>query len=139
MTAVGWKARERKWERGNQYQYWVNTSMPTTPSMFVWPVLHTTFFSVFAENIMQTILSCRGAFPEPARDFSSCVTIFKLKYFTFFLTTKILKIKITRLLSERLHTGQKKATIDFPKEVKEVNFCIHLTINKEQKKFENYD
>jgi hypothetical protein len=46
MTAVGWKARERKWERGNQYQYWVNTSMPTTPSMFVWPVLHTTFLSI---------------------------------------------------------------------------------------------
>jgi hypothetical protein len=54
MTAVGWKARERKWERGNQYQYWVNTSMPTTPSMFVWPVLHTTFLTVlFAGYVMQ--------------------------------------------------------------------------------------
>ena len=39
MTAVGWKARERKWERGNQYQYWENTSIPTTPSMLVCPVL----------------------------------------------------------------------------------------------------
>ena len=38
MIAVGWKARERKWERGNQYQYWVNTNMPTTPSMLVCPV-----------------------------------------------------------------------------------------------------
>jgi hypothetical protein len=47
MTAVGWKASERKCESGNQYQYWVNTSMPTTPSMFVWPVLHTTFLSNF--------------------------------------------------------------------------------------------
>ncbi len=33
---------------------------------------------------------------------------------------------------------KKKATLGFLKEVKEVNFCIHLTINKEQKKFENY-
>ena len=39
ITAVGWKASERKCERGNQYQYWVNTSMPTTPSMLVCPVL----------------------------------------------------------------------------------------------------
>ena len=27
---MGWKARERKCVRGNQYQYWVNTSIPTT-------------------------------------------------------------------------------------------------------------
>lgn len=39
MMAVGVKARERKWERGNQNQNWVNTSRPTTDGMWVWPVL----------------------------------------------------------------------------------------------------
>ena len=38
MTAVGVKARDRKWAIGNQNQNCVNTSMPTMDGMCVWPV-----------------------------------------------------------------------------------------------------
>lgn len=38
MRQVGVKARARQCARGNQYQYCVNTSTPTTASMLVWPV-----------------------------------------------------------------------------------------------------
>lgn len=38
MMQVGVNARAMQWARGNQYQYWVATSTPTTASMLVWPV-----------------------------------------------------------------------------------------------------
>lgn len=38
IRLVGVKARARQCARGNQYQYCVNTSTPTTASMLVWPV-----------------------------------------------------------------------------------------------------
>ena len=37
MRAVGVKASERKWQRGNQYQNWQKTSRPTAVFMFMWP------------------------------------------------------------------------------------------------------
>lgn len=39
IIAVGVKAKDRKWDRGNQNQNWVKTSKPTTDGMCVWPVL----------------------------------------------------------------------------------------------------
>lgn len=33
IIAVGVKANDRKWERGNQNQNWVKTSRPTTDGM----------------------------------------------------------------------------------------------------------
>ena len=39
IIAVGVKANDRKWERGNQNQNWVKTSRPTIEGMWVWPVL----------------------------------------------------------------------------------------------------
>lgn len=35
IIAVGVKASDRKWERGNQNQNWVKTSRPTTDGMWV--------------------------------------------------------------------------------------------------------
>lgn len=39
MMHVGVNARAKQCDSGNQYQYWVNTKVPTTASMLVWPVL----------------------------------------------------------------------------------------------------
>lgn len=39
IMAVGVKAKDRKWDRGNQNQNCVKTSSPTTEGMWVWPVL----------------------------------------------------------------------------------------------------
>lgn len=39
MMAVGVKAKDRKWDSGNQNQNWVNTSKPTMEGMCVCPVL----------------------------------------------------------------------------------------------------
>lgn len=39
IIAVGVKASDRKWERGNQNQNWVKTRRPTIDGMWVWPVL----------------------------------------------------------------------------------------------------
>ena len=38
MAAVGVKARERKWQNGNQYQNWQKTSRPTAVFMLMCPV-----------------------------------------------------------------------------------------------------
>lgn len=38
MMAVGVKAKDRKWDSGNQNQNWVNTSRPTMEGMCVCPV-----------------------------------------------------------------------------------------------------
>ena len=35
MTAVGVRARERKWQRGYQNQNWENTNRPTAVFMFM--------------------------------------------------------------------------------------------------------
>lgn len=35
---VGVKANDKQWARGNQYQYCVKTSVPTTACKLVWPV-----------------------------------------------------------------------------------------------------
>ncbi len=39
MTAVGVKAKDRKWPKGNQYHIWQNMATPTMDANFLWPLV----------------------------------------------------------------------------------------------------
>ena len=77
MTAVGWKARLRKCERGNHYQYWVNTSIPTTPNMLVCPVLDCGDTVTFLPPA--SMIPCAKIAPNLAIT-SSCLSLMTLVY-----------------------------------------------------------